>query len=89
MDWMDACVPRREGILGDLDDVRRRVAGAAFALRQVHAAEWVSVAADGYREEVARQLGLLRRRAAEIDALEASLRSAETARAAVEDERAW
>ena len=89
MEWIDACVPRREGILGDLDDVRRHVADAAFALRRAHVAEWVSVAAHGYREEVARQLGVLRSRAATIDTLEAWLRSAEIARAAVTEERAW
>lgn len=89
MEWIDACVPRREGILGDLDDARRHVADAALALRRAHGAEWVSVAADGYRAEVARQLGVLRLRAATIDALETSLRSAEVARAAVTEERAW
>lgn len=89
MEWIDACVPRRAGLLGELDDVRRHVADAALALRRALVAEWVSVAADGYRAEVEQHLRLLRSRAVAIDALESWIRSAETARAAVAPERVW
>jgi len=80
MSWIEECVdqPVRGGLAGELDVVRGLVSDAALALRRALVAEWVSVAADGYREAIDVRLNQLRRLATGIDQAEVAVRQAES-----------
>lgn len=85
MEWLDTCTPpsTRDGILGTLDAARAQLAEAQIALRTALGtdADWVSVAADGYRARIAARMLELRIHAARVDSLEGVVRSAADARA--------
>lgn len=81
MSGIEECVdqPLRGGLAGELDVVRGLVSDAALALRRALVAEWVSVAAEGYREAIDARLDQLHRLTAELDKAEVAVRRAESA----------
>jgi len=56
------------------------VSDAVLALRRALAAEWVSVAADGYREVIEERLESVRQLAGAVDRADEAVRRAEAAR---------
>lgn len=85
MEWFDTCTPpsTRDGILGSLDAARAQLADAQVALRTALGtdADWVSVAADGYRARIECRMLELRILATRVESLEGAVRSAANARA--------
>ncbi len=79
---MDGCTDggARGGLPGELDVVRGHVSDAVLALRRALVADWVSVAADGYRALVTEHLAAVRRLGAQIDAADSLVRTAQVKR---------